>query len=477
LNWSVEREEAGQRKETALRLAGVLVRFWVVRGYVSEGRTWLEQALANSEGITPDVRANALCGAGWLAFFQSDVERAEVLCEEGLTCYREAKEKQKTPAMASSLIFLGWLALRKDDDRVVRFLLDESRAVARDMGDKRSLANLLHFLAGSAMSQDKYAEARSLLEECLALFGEMGDRATIAWALRLLGLVHFALRDKAHAYALIEESLALSREMRDTPGSAYSLFILGRFALAQGDAATARPLMEESLTPFRAFGDRQPIAHVLSRLANVAMQQGDDAAAQTWYEESLALFRQTDDKSGLALCLQGWGAMVARQGEAIWAARLWGAAETLRDVRSLRNPFLLFVEHTDYEQADYERMMSTVRTQLGENAFAAAWAEGRVMTPEQVLAKQGLETVSEIAISAPQLPHTDVLTLGYPNGLTTREVGVLRLVAGGLTNNEIAEELGLSEKTIAHHLTRIFNKTTSENRAAAAAFAIRHGLA
>jgi DNA-binding NarL/FixJ family response regulator len=56
-------------------------------------------------------------------------------------------------------------------------------------------------------------------------------------------------------------------------------------------------------------------------------------------------------------------------------------------------------------------------------------------------------------------------------------VQILRLVARGLTSSEVAEELGLSEKTVSHHLTHIFNKTNSENRAAAAAFAIRHGLA
>jgi DNA-binding NarL/FixJ family response regulator len=122
-------------------------------------------------------------------------------------------------------------------------------------------------------------------------------------------------------------------------------------------------------------------------------------------------------------------------------------------------------------------MVSIVRAQLGEQAFAAAWAEGRVMTPEQVLAKQGREIAHELAVSAPQPLPATVSTPVYPNGLTAREVGVLRLVAKGMTNNEIAEELRLSEKTIAHHLTHIFNKTTSENRAAAAAFAIRHGLA
>ena len=267
-----------------------------------------------------------------------------------------------------------------------------------------------------------------------------------------------------------------SKEMYDKPGSAYSLFLLGRFALAQGDVATARSLLEESLDLYRAIGQHQPTAHVLARLANIALLHGDDAAARTWYEESLALLRKVDDKRGMAFCLQEWGAIVARRGEAIWAARLWGAAERLCEIGGPYR-FSLPVDPTGVERADYEDMVAAARTQLGEQAFATSWAEGRIMTPEQVLATQGRETAPELAISAPQPLRATVSTPVYPNGLTAREVGVLRLVAKGLTNNEIAKDLELSEKTIAHHLTHIFNKTTSENRAAAAAFAIRHGLA
>jgi DNA-binding NarL/FixJ family response regulator len=110
---------------------------------------------------------------------------------------------------------------------------------------------------------------------------------------------------------------------------------------------------------------------------------------------------------------------------------------------------------------------------MGEKAFAAAWLQGRGMTPEQALTTQGQEITPSTPVTAPATASTP----GYFAGLTAREVEVLRLVAGGRTNTDIAEELGLSEKTIAHHLTHIFNKTGSENRAAAAAFAIRHGLA
>ena len=64
----------------------------------------------------------------------------------------------------------------------------------------------------------------------------------------------------------------------------------------------------------------------------------------------------------------------------------------------------------------------------------------------------------------------------FPAGLSVREVDVLRLVAQGKSNREIAEELVISERTVANHLANIFNKTGAENRAAAAAFAIRHDL-
>lgn len=92
------------------------------------------------------------------------------------------------------------------------------------------------------------------------------------------------------------------------------------------------------------------------------------------------------------------------------------------------------------------------------------------MTPEQVLA--GQEQMTSPSPTTPAAsPHS------YPAGLTAREVEVLRLVVRGLTNAQIARELVLSEKTVATHLTHIFNKTTSENRAAVTAFAIHHGLA
>jgi non-specific serine/threonine protein kinase len=206
LRWSLEQaegvgdEEAGIERETGLRLAGALVRFWVLRGYYSEGQNWLEHALASSEesgGAMTPLRAKVLNGAGWLASIQGQAVRAETLYEESLALCRKAGE---THGMALSLHWLGWLALRKGNDSSARSLLEESCVLFRKVGDKGNLAYSLHFLAGVAVAQDKYVEASSLLEEGLVLFKEMNNKEGLAWGLRFLARFLFAQGDETRAY-------------------------------------------------------------------------------------------------------------------------------------------------------------------------------------------------------------------------------------------------------------------------------------
>jgi DNA-binding CsgD family transcriptional regulator len=164
-----------------------------------------------------------------------------------------------------------------------------------------------------------------------------------------------------------------------------------------------------------------------------------------------------------ALCLEGLARLAVGQGAFARGAQLWGEAEALRQSVGVPVPPI--------ERAEYERAVAAARAHLGEAAFTASWNVGRALVPAPVSAPRQ-ET------PAPPAPEASVAAeSSYPAGLTAREVQVLRLVTRGFTNSQIAEELGLSEKTIAHHLTHIFNKTTSENRAAAVAFAFRHRLA
>src|SRR5207248_6531560 len=133
----------------------------------------------------------------------------------------------------------------------------------------------------------------------------------------------------------------------------------------------------------------------------------------------------------------GVGEVVAAQHKLAWAAQLWGAADALRDTLGVPIP--------PVERADYERSLSATRVHLGERAFAAAWSQGRAMTPQQALAAHGQKPTPT--------PTTAMTPSTYPAGLTAREVEVLRLLAGGLTDQQIADKLVLSPRTVHVHIS------------------------
>src|SRR5207248_9721759 len=148
------------------------------------------------------------------------------------------------------------------------------------------------------------------------------------------------------------------------------------------------------------------------------------------------------EKWVIAVSLVRLGEVVAAQQKLAWAAQLWGAADALRDAIGVPIP--------PVERADYERSLSAARVHLGERAFAAAWTQGRAMTPEQALAAQG-QKPTPLPIITISPPPT------YPAGLTAREVEVLGLLADGLTDLQIAEKLVISPRTVHVHISSIYN--------------------
>ncbi len=448
-----------------------------MRGSLSEGLSWLERALEATARVPTPLRIRALSGAAWLAFFAGDLERAEVLCEACLQLYRTVRETREAHKLAASLLWLGWLPLTHGNDDEVRFLLEESRALARDGGDTRNLAYLLHFLGMAAIGQDNYAEARSLLEESQHYYREMENQQDLVWSFLYLGQVCFAQGEAVRADALVEEGLAQARATHYQMGVACSLYLLGRFALAHGATTKAQPWLDESLTIFEALGLQANIAQALSWLAGIALAEGERAKAGPLYERSLALFRQMDDTESIARCLQQWGCIVAHRGDAAWAAQLWGAAETLGTATRSWRSFDLFTLFTALgEHADYERMRAAVRAELGAQAFAQALAEGRAMTPEQALSAQGNPVLASHPHASAGADSQKIPSPSFPNDLTEREVEVLRLVARGLTDAQVAEALVISPRTVNAHLRSIYGKLNITSRHAATLFALEHQL-
>jgi len=242
-------------------------------------------------------------------------------------------------------------------------------------------------------------------------------------------------------------------------------------AWSEGEPARAAELARETLALARKIDSRWFIAFTLHLLGTMEFFQGELTAASHSLQESLALSRELGSKHLIALDLEALGLLAARQKALRWAGQLWGAAEVLREVTAKPLPPAL---HALYEEA-----VSEARAQLEEEAFATAWQEGRTMPLEQVLEAPLPSTAPGPAAEPPASPRVAPAvrhTAAFPAGLTAREVDILRLVAQGLTDAQVAAQLVISPRTVNWHLTSIYSKLGVSSRAAATRFAIEQQL-
>lgn len=363
-----------ERTEQALRLCVALMVFWEIRGYASEGLAFLERALRGDHGIAPAVKAQALHGAGFLALMQDDNARAEAFLRESQLLFRESGDRA---GMANILRLQGNLAMVRNSYKVARRLLEEALAIYHERGDAPKMASTREALAQVAIAQCDYTRAHALLEEDLAFFRARGEQYNAAYPLYSLACALFLARDdRAEAKALAEESLALFRAVGNRRLVAYVLSLKGQMLLVEREDERARSMLEESLAIFKAVGDRSGTAEALIALARLAAYRGENEAALACYVESWGLLRAIGARELSATCLEGCGEVAAAQGEPGRAARLWGAAATVRAAIVAPMPPIY--------RTDYTRAVTTAREQLGEEAFQAAWAEGRAIPLEQV---------------------------------------------------------------------------------------------
>jgi predicted ATPase/DNA-binding CsgD family transcriptional regulator len=346
-----------------------------------------------------------------------------------------------------------------------------TRALALDGGTPAARARATMAAGMLAFDAGDYERTHELYTACLALYRQLQLPWFVAWSLSMLGIQPIYSGDITQARARFAEGLALFQTIGDTWGIGWSLNRLGMLARGAGDLDGSRPLFEESLAFVRASGDSWSVVSVLGNRAGLAYLQGNYPAARADYLEMLSLCRESGHRQLLAWPLQGVARIVAAQGQPKQAARLMGAAEEVRQASTL------FLQPP--QRALHDAAVTAVRTALGEEGLAAAWAEGKVMSLDEAV-DYALHTVGDAAAAGEPTPSTTttspVPAHRYPDHLSEREVEVLALLATGRTSREIADHLVLSVRTVDRHLGNVYGKIGARGKGDAVAYAVRHGL-
>ncbi len=222
-----------------------------------------------------------------------------------------------------------------------------------------------------------------------------------------------------------------------------------------------RPVLEEAIAAARAVGNRRHASRALWGLGFLALRRGEPARA--WLEESCALSLEFGDDVFLTMAIPELARAHLAEGRVEIAARLLGAGAGLRTAIGMA-PMPIVVEGE-------EAALQQTRAALGERRFEAAFQEGVAAGAEETLAR-----ARDAAAGHDPAPGADAPVPQGAEELTAREVDVLRLVARGLTDAQVASELVVSRRTVHAHLRAVYRKLDVRSRHAASVWAMEHGL-
>jgi predicted ATPase len=370
-------------REIALRLVGALWRYWYQHGALAEGDQWLERVLARwdsscvvadaaaaapltapsaaealgsseSPRLHPDAQlADALYGAGVLAFTRSDFGRAQARYE---ACLAQRHRLGDARGVAQTLNGLGGVARERGQlDEALTLYEASLTALAEgpeQAGSVLARANARNNIGITRASRGEFASALAAYEEALAAYRRLENRYMIGRCLASMGYCLCELGEYVRARALLAESLALHRAAGDEHGVALTLATLGMVAARQGDHVTAERRWVQAATRYLHVGNVLSVAQCLEELAILRASTGDTSHG---VNESQAA---VDGEHGVGEALIILGALEAVR------SQLGAPLEPIR--ASLQ-----------------ERVCFTARRTLGGYAYDEAWEAGRALARDR----------------------------------------------------------------------------------------------
>jgi predicted ATPase/DNA-binding CsgD family transcriptional regulator len=420
IQWCLERGEAGS--ETALRICKAVWWFWKGWGRHSDACIWLRRVVDLSSDANPIVLARVV------QFLGNSL--TQVSLEDARSCYQQSLD------------------------------------LCRRFGDERGEARALCGLGIAANHSGQLDEAEHLFGEALHVFQALNDDYGKNLATHHLGSVAAKRGDFAKAYSLSTKALEGWQSQNQGANSVYALTDLARLHRQQGQAEPALALLARAQNLNQSAGSRENEGYIEFELGHVALLQGHPQKALNHLVQALSLFR----RSGLrdyftASAIEAIAQVALSQDQAQDAVALWAASSTWRRTTGIRI--------SSVDQRTLESNLDAAHRKLGEDLFRTEWLIGETMSLDDAIAVAFSVTVK------PAMPSASEKTLPADlRRLSPRERQVLCLIAKGRKDREVAEELGISSRTVTTLVTRILGKLIiqNQNRTAAAAYATEHQL-
>jgi predicted ATPase/class 3 adenylate cyclase len=222
--------------ELGLSLVGAIGRFWTVRGYLTEGRSWIDPLLKTAGSELTENMATACRTAGQLAYWQGDSQAGRRYGEMSLKVCRAIGDQR---GETISLFRIGFAALAEGDLLAARSSFEQARDLGTAIGDDAGMPHLINALGEVSWAEGKIDEAKQYFEESLKLFQTAGDRRSIAGVMKSLAMVACEEDRLDESLNYLREGLAIRRELQNETGIAVTLDCLGVVVARRGPVSRA----------------------------------------------------------------------------------------------------------------------------------------------------------------------------------------------------------------------------------------------
>ena len=460
LDESRQHAELAHEQQLLTLTHGMLAAVALHRGHSTEAAAYAEQALQLVQAQKDRWVTGVLYRVyGDVAAQNARFEQARMYYELSLKMLRELGDEREEAAVLVSLgtMMRSWGRLRS-----ASILYQRASSLFRQMEDHWGAAGCLLAIGEVLRYQGRYAQALDVLDECLTLAAEQGNQRDYCLGLIACGRVLMVQGQNREAIAKIKESLRLAKEIAYQPAVVQALVAWGDVERLSGELVAAHLHYEQSLKLTRAMGDKVNMAGGLYGQGECARLQQDYLRGGILLKQAIYLCRESGERVPLPDMLDAFAQLCIELGYPELAVQILAAAAHLRE--ALEMPLAPIV------QEQYERVLAGLQMQMSEPVYRENWSVGRVSSLTEVLQ---MVADTQVTVRKQPLPLPSPV---YPAGLTNREVEVLRLVARGYTDRQIAQELVLSPRTVNTHLRSIYAKLDVSTRSAATRFAVEQNI-
>lgn len=441
--WAVDHN----REELVFKASLGLTLLYENQGRYLEGKLALAAALEALTSVSTPLLGKLTWMLGIFYWRLGNYINADIYFKEGIAVLRSSGAQVD---LKYALEIHGYFCMYKGDYLESRQSFEEQLGLARNFGDRRSTAQALTGLGFLAYNRERFEEARLHLQESLAIQHEIGDRLGHTWTTAHIGLCSMWQNRYAEARELFQQSIKTFGTFDYFYGIAFTSTFYGMLVIKEGQLESAEQIYLQALPYFTNMDMRSDIAEVYSGLGEVAFLRGDFRQARIYARKILTTAL---DAHSIVNTLDG----------IMQFARLFREERSIEWLEWVINHESTFLESIIRAR----KCLAILEREFAPSIVARAKERAKTLQIETVLellASELADVDQNAPYESPSTAKSVYSSTALPDSLSEREQEVLHLIAAGLSNAEIADQLVVSYSTVKKHVNHIYSKLGVKNR-------------